>query len=225
MKNNNPNSKILNKIKVHYGFKSDAEFAKHIGVRPNTFCNWHARNTMDFSKILEACPEIDANWLMTGKGEMLKKDLSKDDENQNNYPTLDLGGIPLVNATAIGGFSGNVNAIEDYDIKAHYLIPKFDSFKADFMIEVEGMSMYPRFQPGDIVACKMISENAFIQWGRVYVVATKEQGIIIKRIQKGAEKEYLEMVSENPQYESFQVHRSEIESIALVIGSIKIEVQ
>lgn len=66
------NSLILNKIKSHYGIKSDAIFASFLGIKPNTLSNWRNRNTIDYTLLITKCEDIDANWLLTGKGEMLK---------------------------------------------------------------------------------------------------------------------------------------------------------
>jgi len=69
---------ILSKIKLHYGFKSDAEFARFLGIKPNSLSNWYSRNTMDYELVFSKCDEIDANWLFTGEGEMIKSYKSAD---------------------------------------------------------------------------------------------------------------------------------------------------
>ena len=65
-------SLILNRIKLYYGFKTDAQFAKFLGIKPNSLSNWYSRNTMDYELVFSKCDDIDANWLFTGEGEMLK---------------------------------------------------------------------------------------------------------------------------------------------------------
>ena len=131
-------------------------------------------------------------------------------------------GIPLVKVTAIGGFGNASFAIEQRDVKDYYVIPKFQHKQVDFMIEVEGSSMYPKYNSGDVVACRIINEKRFIQWNKTHVIATKDQGIIIKRIKKG-ENDSLLMVSDNKDYDPFLVPTEEIEGIALVVGVIRLE--
>jgi transcriptional regulator with XRE-family HTH domain len=63
---------IISQIKAHYNFKSDAEFARFLGIKPQVLSNWRNRNTIDYELLARACTEIDANWLMTGTGSMLK---------------------------------------------------------------------------------------------------------------------------------------------------------
>jgi hypothetical protein len=63
---------ILNEIKSHYKFKSDADFARFLGIKPQTLSSWHTRNTFDYELIYAKCVGIDANWLLTGSGSMLR---------------------------------------------------------------------------------------------------------------------------------------------------------
>jgi phage repressor protein C with HTH and peptisase S24 domain len=91
------------------------------------------------------------------------------------------------------------------------------------MIEVEGSTMYSKYNSGDIVACTIIKESNFIQWNKTHVVATQEQGIIIKRIKKGITNDCLCMVSDNLSYDPFDVPKEEITGIALVVGVIRLE--
>lgn len=133
-------------------------------------------------------------------------------------------GIPLMtNARAIGGISNSHFAVEQKDVKEYYIIPKFNHQTVDFMIEVEGTSMHPKYNNGDIVACRIIKEHGFIQWNKAYLVATRDQGILIKRIREGSNDKVLQMVSENRDYPPFEVPKKEITGIALVIGVIRLE--
>lgn len=133
-------------------------------------------------------------------------------------------GIPLMaNARAIGGFGNSHFAIDQKDVKDYYIVPKFNHQTVDFMIEVEGVSMHPKYSNGDIVACRIIKEHSFIQWNKAHLVATREQGILIKRIREGSSDKVLQMVSENKDYPPFEVPKKEITGIALVIGVIRLE--
>jgi phage repressor protein C with HTH and peptisase S24 domain len=83
--------------------------------------------------------------------------------------------------------------------------------------------MYPNYSSGDVVACTIIKESSFIQWNKTYVIATKEQGIIIKRLKKSDSEDYLLMISDNKSYEPFEVNKKDITGIALVVGVIRLE--
>lgn len=170
-------------------------------------------------KFYSTYPEINPEWLLTGEGPMLKED--------NNLPMASKSanneGIPLVNATAIGGYGNNVFSFGERDVKDYYVIPKFKHKQVDFMIEVEGSSMYPKYNSGDVVACRIIKERNFIQWNKTHVIATREQGIIIKRIKPSDVPNSLLMISDNESYDPFNVPEEEIEGLAIVVGVIRLE--
>ena len=212
-------SLILNKIKSYLNLKSDTELANFLGIKPQVLSNWRARNTFDTELIYTKCVDIDANWLLTGEGEMLKSENTSTETSKEES----VKGIPLVNATAIGGYGNNVFSFEERDVKDYYVIPKFKHKQVDFMIEVEGSSMYPKYNSGDVVACRIIKERNFIQWNKTHVVATREQGIIIKRIKPSDAPNSLLMVSDNESYDPFNVPEEEIEGLAIVVGVIRLE--
>ena len=91
----------------------------------------------------------------------------------------------------------------------------------DFMIEIEGSTMNTKYKAGDIVACSIVDIDDFIQWKRVHVVATKSQGILFKRTNESANQDYLAMIYDYTKYASFEVLKSEIISIALVVGLVR----
>ena len=212
-------SKIIREIKLHLGFKNDTELADFLGIKQNTLSTWKSRNTMDYDLIISKCDFIDANWLLTGEGKMLKSETTKTETSKEES----VKGIPLVNATAIGGYGNNVFSFEERDVKDYYVIPKFKHKQVDFMIEVEGSSMYPKYNSGDVVACRIIKERNFIQWNKTHVIATREQGIIIKRIKPSDTPNSLLMVSDNESYDPFNVPEEEIEGLAIVVGVIRLE--
>ncbi len=164
--------------------------------------------------LVENYPQYNAQWLITGNGSMLK--------GEEREVKAAVVGIPLVSIKAVGGFGSADFAISQRDVKDTYIVPKFQHKQIDFMIEVEGSSMYPKYSSGDVVACRIIREPKFIQWNKTHVIATKEQGIIIKRIKEGSNKSYL-MISDNSDYPPFEVPKGEITGIALVVGVIRLE--
>lgn len=131
--------------------------------------------------------------------------------------------IPFVGEAAVAGFANTDFAIKERDIKDYYVIPKFKESNIDFMIEIHGESMYPTFKSGDVVACTFIRESTFIQWNRVHLIATTEQGILIKRLKKGMTDTTITLVSDNPDYDPFEVELTSIKGIALVQGLVRLE--
>lgn len=172
-------------------------------------------------KILGYCLDMNPVWLLTGQGDML---------NTPPQPTPERGeapiaykskeGIPLIPIDAMAGvLSDNSQIVMEYECE-HYVIPMFKG--AEFLIPVKGDSMQPKYYSGDIVACKRLPLDTFFQWNRTYVIDS-EQGVLIKRVRKGEDNHHITMVSENPEYEPFQLEKSQIYSLALVIGVVRAE--
>lgn len=65
-------SLILNKIKEEYSFKKDAEFARFLEIKPQTLASWYSRNTFDIELLYSKCELIDGNFLLSGKGNVLR---------------------------------------------------------------------------------------------------------------------------------------------------------
>lgn len=134
------------------------------------------------------------------------------------------GAIPLVSEKAAGGLINDENMnINERDVIGYYVIPKFRHLNVDFLIEVYGDSMVPFIYPGDIIACSIIHESRFIHWNKPHLIATHEQGMIVKRLRKSTETGCLLAVSDNAEYDPFDIPKDEIAGLARVVGVIHIE--
>lgn len=127
--------------------------------------------------------------------------------------------IPLISIDAMAGNGQGELQVMGYDSE-QFVIPTFAG--AEFLVTVRGISMFPKYNSGDIVACKRLSLDTFFQWNKVYVLDTS-QGAIIKRVRKAGDSQHVLIVSDNEDYEPFELHRSEIRAIAIVIGVIRLE--
>ncbi len=167
-------------------------------------------------------------WLLMGEGNMLKNQTQTISPCSEAIPCLTESlttskPIPLVTQSAVAGFGNSDFAIHNEDIKELYVIPKFKHRNVDFMIEVSGASMYPRYTSGDIVACSILRESRFIQWNNCHVIATIEQGILLKRLLPGNDGEHLKAVSDNKDFPPFDIPVNEIKGIALVVGMVRLD--
>lgn len=196
---------ILNRIREHYGLTKDADFARFLGINSQNIRNWYARNNYNANLLIEKCEDIRPEFIITGKGEMLKS--------QDNFPvnqsTLDDRTIvPLLPISAQGGsFNDFVAAIKENDCEKVVSPIK----AADFAITVSGDSMAPEYPSGCHILIKKINEKAFIEWGKVYVLDTCN-GTVIKEIHKGNTDDEIECYSINPdpKFHPFPVKLSDI---------------
>lgn len=179
--------------------------------------------------LVENYPQYSPRWLLSGKGEILLSNVGDGDTKVKTSETLlehyrvpehSHIGIPLIPIDAMAGaLNGDVNVME-YECE-RYVIPAFRD--ADFLIRVKGDSMRPTYYAGDIVACKRVPlQDIFFQWNKVYVLDTS-QGALIKRIKKGEDNEHLLIVSDNPDYEPFQLSKDQFYGVAMVCGLIRTE--
>ncbi|WP_302303417.1 helix-turn-helix domain-containing protein [Paraprevotella xylaniphila] len=65
-------SEMLECLINYYTDGNKAKFSTHIGVKPQTVSAWLSRNTFDAEVIYEKCEGVSADWLLSGKGEMIK---------------------------------------------------------------------------------------------------------------------------------------------------------
>lgn len=240
---------MVNALIGHFTDGNKAQFAKMLGVSPQTISAWLARNTFDSELIYTKCRYLNADWLLTGEGEMFKTSTSganeascpeekerktkKSGEKQRKseknsecssriqkLPEGSMVGIPLIPTSAMAGaFTSDVSIME-YECE-HYIIPDFKG--ADFLIRVKGDSMQPTYYSGDLVACQKIPMNdVFFQWNKTYVLDTN-QGPIIKRVLPGKDDDHICIVSDNEKYPPFELEKSYLHAIALVRGIIRLE--
>lgn len=162
---------------------------------------------------------VSIDWLLTGEGEMFKKVDSIASLNENYEDKK--SAIYLYDISASAGFGSFDEMVSQEKIVGKYIVPDFRN--VDWMISVKGSSMYPKYSSGDIIACRVIHDSKFIQWGKVYVIATIEQGLLVKRLEECDDNEFLLAVSDNKNYKPFPIPKSEIVGIALVVGVIRME--
>lgn len=202
---------------------SKREFYSQIGVSRGTLESKSSITEDVMARFIARFPQVSPSWLLTGKGDMIISIHNKDIKNEE-LPVAHLSesneGIPLIPINAMAGAFIGDQSVMEYECD-RYIIPSFKG--ADFLIGVKGSSMHPRYNSGDIVACKRLDiNNLFFQWNKVYVLDT-DQGALIKRVKPGSDKEHILIVSDNKDYEPFELAIEHIYHIALVVGVIRVE--
>lgn len=138
------------------------------------------------SEFLHFYKNLSAEWLLRGKGEMLK--------GEDESPIMNMEkGVPYYDVDFICGFDELEN---DQTRTPTCLIwfPKYE--RADCWCSVSGMSMYPDICPGDIIALKEIHDFTSMPYGEIYGIVTGEHRTV-KRICKSDKEGYIRLVPTN----------------------------
>ena len=165
--------------------------------------------------IVENYPKYSGDWLLTGQGDMLKGEKSQQNTTipiiqqeisestaTEEVPSLSLAQmrprIPL--EAAAGSLSIMTQSVSDSDC------------------EMQPINMEPNFKSGDELACRMVRESSFIQWGQPHIVDSYD-GIVLKRIHNSGDN--ILCTSDNPRYGEFPIPKKDIYRLALVVGLIR----
>lgn len=109
---------------------------------------------------------INPTYLVDGRGEMILN-TAKLPENQPQNGTVPTKGIPFF-SKPLAQHTSTLQSLEELAAEnSEYLIdlPPFND--CSFYRPVWGESMSPRYNPGDMVACKRVTKE-YIQWGSAY---------------------------------------------------------
>lgn len=175
------------------------------------------KKTVD--KILIKYQDLDRVWLLTGEGSMLKNSAPQQPAAQEDAGCM----LPLIPLDVLAGNPNLDNPGITADDCERYSVPEFSCRGADFLIRVSGDSMSPRYCNGNIIACKIVRNVTFIQWGKPYVIDT-EQGILVKLLYPAEDPATITCRSVNSAlYPDFEIPKAEIRSFSLVVGLIALE--
>lgn len=127
----------------------------------NGFLDKNSNTSTDkCEKIIYQYPDINPEWLITGKGEMLRSEQPV----QISYKPMI--GVPYYDVDFIAGFDQIFN--DQTLLPAHNIV--FQPFrKATLWCNVTGHSMEPKINHGDIIALKECSVDD-VQYGEIYAV-------------------------------------------------------
>lgn len=212
----NNNGERIAKI-IQQFCESKADFARKVGEKPQTVSNWVARDNGNnvLNKIVEAFPQINKDWLMTGHGDMLISG------NKITVPQISYTkGVPYYNVDFIGGFDIVLN---DQTINPEYLIDFRKYNEATCWCNVTGHSMEPEITHGDIIALKKIEDKSFLPLGEVYAIVTTNGMRTIKRLGPSNDPKCYTLVPTNksPEYGIQELPKDMIEHIFQVLGCMK----
>ena len=203
---------------------NQSSFAKAIGVNPTVIANVigarRGKPSFDVMERICANANISPEWLLTGRGEMLKSSTSETvtpdlqpEPTLTNDPTE---GTPYFDVDFIGGFSEIFND-QTATPACRIIAPGFE--KASVWCNVTGHSMEPKICHGDIIALRRCSIDD-IQYGEIYAIVL-DTIRTIKILRRGSTPDTLLFVPINkPDFEDQQFPIARIIQVYEVIGSI-----
>lgn len=76
---------IIHRIQDFYELTNKGDVARFLGITPQTLSNWIARDSIDYELIFTKCKELNYEYILTGKGLMLKNN-SENFSDKNVHP-------------------------------------------------------------------------------------------------------------------------------------------
>jgi SOS-response transcriptional repressors (RecA-mediated autopeptidases) len=191
---------------------SKYECYKETGLTNGVLSQKNGMSEDGILKFLSQYADINTDWLLSGKGEMLK--------NAKN-PLLSYNpqmGVPYYNVDFIGGFDLVFN---DQTIVPTYNII-FEPFaEAQFWCNVTGHSMEPQINHGDIVALKEVPSLDDILFGEMYAVVL-DCARTIKTLRKADDPDKIRFIPVNKDgYDEQEFDKKRIKKVFTVLGSIR----
>lgn len=166
----------------------------------------------NLEKIMDAYPEVNIEWLISGNGEAIKSD----DIPHINYTK----GVPYYDVDFICGFDLIEN---DQTTKPNYLIDFKKYNEATCWCNVTGHSMEPEITHGDIIALKRIEDISFLPLGEVYAIVTTNGMRTIKRLGPADDEDCYTLIPTNkgPEYGIQKISKDKIAIVFQVLGCMK----
>lgn len=212
-----------------------ADFYQATGVADSNFKgkNLYSQPGGDvLVKILTSYPNISAEWLLTGEGDMLKSKYTEE-------PQIEVKPIHQPRSTEK---KEETQVVYLYDFEASAgLRALFDNSrqniidtikipnlpKCDGAIHIVGDSMYPLLKSGDIILYRQMPLDINnLLYGEMYLLSYDIDGddyIVVKYIRKSGKGEpFITLGSENPAHAPRDIDFRRITALALVKASVRI---
>lgn len=186
-------------------------------------------------QILNSYPDVNPEWLLTGKGCMIDPTIFPEDYEPgqtqepgavyHSYHKIKKQSVPVYDVQDAAGI---LSLFEDTRLKAIDYISVPNLPKCDGALQVNNDTMYPLLKNNDTELYKKMQntiDNIF--WGEMYVITVNtdesEDFFMIKWIQKSKKgNDWIRLVSENDHYQPKDIHFKNITGLALVRASIRV---
>jgi transcriptional regulator with XRE-family HTH domain len=201
------NLKYLRKLR---GWTQE-EFAIKLGIKRSLIGAYEEERADPRLDVLEILADI----FKLSLDELLLKDLGNNADNylakrrQQKMMSADRNVIHFVPVKAAAGYLASYADTEFIDELNTFTLPMLagGNYRA---FEIIGDSMLPT-PSGSIIVGEKIENATDIKNSQAYIVVSRNEGIVYKRIEKnGRSKNKLTLVSDNPQYQPYQVNAEDV---------------
>lgn len=211
-----------------------ATFAKSIGVTPTQIYDLQSGKTKKISslianKIARAYPAYVVNWLLSGEGDMLRKDFQNEvedispDERRKINSDLAEGRatmIPLIHIDSVGGvYSSNELASSEQYVER--MLPFPGARYGDVAILQSGSSMAPTIPAGAILQIRRVDNwQEYFGYGGDFVLWLNDDRRITKQVLKYEPDpaNYVTCHSYNPESADEELPKSMIKQVWKVVN-------
>ena len=212
MINVNENIRFLRKKK---GWTQE-KFSKKIGIKRSLVGAYEeGRSDPRLSNLLKMCEvfSISLDNILIKDVSTLPEGQYLKNEDQNVKVlsiTVDKIGkenIELINQKASAGYLNSYSDFEFIENLPKFQLPFLNFSGTHRAFEIKGDSMLP-LTSGSIVIGKFIEDLSFVKDGKTYVLLTKEDGIIYKRVQ--VLDNTIKLISDNKEYDPYAISSYDI---------------
>lgn len=167
------------------------------------------------SKILVAFPQIDARWLLTGEGKMIKE------EENVQVVSVESEELPYITNDIVQ--SRNIDIRDLLESNSERVLRRsltdLIGTDVDYVQRVITSAMAPLFMPGDMLFIRFLPVDANLISGAIYLIDTKSYGAMVRQIY--VEKDRYVLHSLNSDYTELCISRENIYSIGIVVKSLR----
>lgn len=211
---------ILNRLKEVYNIQKDIDLANLLGISKSTLSNWVSRDSLDYDRVFSKCEHINIDWLLTGRGSMLREERQPEAKQEPLVTTnADIINIPIVDISVAAG-SGYINPdyIEEVDSIAMPSSMIKDG-KKYLCVRVKGQSMVPSILDGGYLIIRRMERYEWesVRDNYVYVVSDTEGRAYVKRLKNRLRQHgFVVCMSDNADkqnYPNFNLYEEELNSI------------
>lgn len=205
------NKSLLSRAKkfAHYKGVQFSKWQEDLGLSNSHFYNCKGVSKKLYDILSARYPELDLEWLMTGKGFMLKGMPSQLDSGEVYVPVL-----PIAMTAEELDLTKSFNDCERIVSPIRGI---------DFAMQVVGNSMAPDFPNGSYVFAQKVEDVSYVEWGATYIIDTPN-GVLMKNIFQSQEDiNNIRCVSISPSNTPFEISKKKIKGWYKVRGVLSLK--